>query len=94
MQIFRKISFQFQFFDTIGLTNLSNLWSDIVPCVFAIIQGTFYRLNRCQNIHLVPKSFELYKVSCISGGALLSHRGVDSFLNPGRRGAGIEVSPS
>ena len=38
-------SFSFQFFDTIGLTNLSNLWSDIVPRVFAIIQSTFYRLN-------------------------------------------------
>jgi hypothetical protein len=31
-----------QFFDTIGLTNLSNLWSDIVPRVFAIIQSTFW----------------------------------------------------
>ena len=30
----------FSFFYTIGLTNLSNLWSDIVPRVFAIIQST------------------------------------------------------
>ena len=40
--------FQFSFFDTIGLTNLSNLWSYIVPRVFVIIQSTFYRLIKGQ----------------------------------------------
>jgi hypothetical protein len=27
---------------------------------------------RCQNIHLVPKSFNMYRVRCITGGALLA----------------------
>ena len=27
---------------------------------------------RCQNIYLVPKSFDLYRVRCISCGALLA----------------------
>ena len=45
MDIFWLLMVITSIIDTIGLTNLSNLWSDIVPRVFAIIQSTFFRLD-------------------------------------------------